>query len=82
MPTVRIWSLELDYDAEAIKRLADELLTHLRIGNLSIKASDRNALPRRTRNRGASSNTLRKALQHYLSKMTVLFSSPIKMVQY
>ena len=68
MPTVRIWSLEPDYDAEAIKRLADELLTHLRIGNLSIKASDRNALPRRTRNREASSNTLRKALQHYLEQ--------------
>lgn len=68
MPTVRIWSLEPDYDAEAIKRLADELLTHLRIGNLSIKASDRNALPRRTRNRGTSSNTLRKALQHYLEQ--------------
>ena len=34
MPTVRLWSLEPDYDAESIKRLADELLTHLR--NLEI----------------------------------------------
>ena len=68
MPTVRIWSLEPDYDAEAIQRLADELLTHLRIGNLSIQASDRTALPKHTRNGEHSSDTLRKALQNYLKQ--------------
>jgi hypothetical protein len=68
MTTVRIWSLEPDYDAEAIERLADKLVTPSQLGNLSIQASDRNALPRHESNGAPSSNTLRKAVQHYLKQ--------------
>ena len=68
MTTVRIWSLESVYDLKEIKRLANKLVIDLQLGNLSIQASDRNALPRCTRNGGSSSDTLRKALQHYLKQ--------------
>ena len=68
MTTVRIWSLEPDYDAEAIERLADKLVTPSQLGNLSIRASDRNALRIHKSNGAPSSDTLRKALQHYLKQ--------------
>ena len=31
MPTVRIWTLESDYDAEAAKCLANKLVTYLQL---------------------------------------------------
>ena len=68
MTSVRIWSLEPDYDAEAIKRLADKLVSPSQLGNLSIEASDRNVLSIHKSNGGPSSNTLRKAVQHYLKQ--------------
>ena len=68
MTTVRIWSLEPDYDAEAINRLTDRLVTPSQLGNLSIRASDRNALRIHKSNGAPSSNTLRRAVQHYLKQ--------------
>ena len=68
MTSVRIWNLEPDYDAETIKRLADRLVTPSQLGNLSIETSDRNALRIHKRNGAPSSDTLRKAVQHYLKQ--------------
>ena len=68
MTSVRIWNLEPDYDAETIKRLADKLVSPSQLGNLSIEASDRNALRIHKRNGTPSSDTLRKAVQHYLKQ--------------
>ena len=62
MPTVRIWTLESDHDAEAVKCLANKLVTHLQLGNLSIQASGRNAVPK---GRGAE---LMKATRNYLKQ--------------
>ena len=68
MTTVRIWTVESDYDDEAVKCLADKLVTHLQLGNLSIKASGESAL-RRFQIKGASlSETLRKGVQTYLKE--------------
>ena len=62
MPTIRIWTLESDYDAKAVKCLANKLVAHLQLGNLSIQASGKKALPRQ---KGAG---LRKATQNYLKQ--------------
>ena len=59
MPTVRIWSLESEYDVEKIKRVVNDRVTDLQLGNLSIQASSKNAL-RRYKIKGASlGDTLR-----------------------
>ena len=44
MPTVRIWTIESDYDRDAVKCLANKLATYLQLDNLSIQASGRRAL--------------------------------------
>ena len=69
MPTVRIWTLESDYDAAAIKCLANKLVAHLQLENLSIRAVGRNALPKR-KIKGASLSgiRMRRATQNYLKQ--------------
>jgi uncharacterized protein (DUF433 family) len=68
MSTVRIWSLESEYDVEKIKRVVNERVTDLQLGNLSIQASSKNAL-RRYKIKGASlGDTLRRATQSYLEQ--------------
>ncbi len=62
MPTVRIWTLESDYDAKAVRCLANKLVTHLQLGNLSIQASGKKAVPR---GKGAG---LMKATRNYLKQ--------------
>ena len=62
MPTVRIWTLESEHDPEAVQCLANKLVVHLQLENLSIQASGRNALPK---GRGAE---LMKATRNYLKQ--------------
>ena len=66
MPTVRIWTLEPDHDAEAIKRLANKLVTDLQLGNLSVQTADRKAFLEYNRTNDALSDTLTMATQHCL----------------
>ena len=68
MPTVRIWTLESENDAKAVKCLADKLLTHLRLENLSIRTVGGNALPTRDRNGNPLNNALTRATQIYLEE--------------
>lgn len=58
MPNVRIWTVESDNDAKAVKCLANQLATHLQLGNLSIRVSGKKELLER--------NPLRKKVQNYL----------------
>lgn len=58
MPNVRIWTVESDNDAQAVKCLANQLATHLQLGNLSIRVSGKKELLER--------NPLRKKVQNYL----------------
>ena len=60
MPSVRIWTVESDYDAQAVNCLANKLVTHLQLGNLSIQTVGKGALPR------GQSVGLSKATQNYL----------------
>ena len=66
MPSVRIWTLESDYDAKAVECLANKLVTHLQLTNLTIRSSGRKAVPKSNRNRSCSDNLLRMAVQNYL----------------
>ena len=68
MPTVRIWTLESDYDREAVKCLANKLVDHLQFDNLSIQAIGKNALPKRKIKGASLSDILTKATQNYLKQ--------------
>ncbi len=66
MPSVRIWTLESDYDARAVGSLAEKLALHLQLDRLSIQISGKSALPN-PRGRAVSPHEiLRKAVQNYL----------------
>ena len=68
MPTVRIWTLEPDHDAEAIKHLANRLVTDLQLGNLSIQTIDQKAFLKYRRGNDSLTDTLTLAVQHCLQK--------------
>ena len=68
MTTIRIWTLESDYDAKAVECLANKLVTHLQLGSLCIKSSGKKALPKRTRTGAALNNVLRRATEIYLEE--------------
>ncbi len=66
MSTIRIWTLESDNDAKAVKYLANKLVTHLQLKNLSIQVSGRQAVPKRKN----SDDMLKTAVQNYLNEDT------------
>lgn len=68
MLTVRIWTLEPDHDAKAIKRLANKLVIDLQLGNLSIQTADKKAFLKYATGNESLSDTLKKATQHYLEQ--------------
>ena len=68
MPTVRIWTLESDYDAKAVQCLANKLVVHLQLANLSIRAVGRSALPKRKIKGASLSDILKRATQNYLKQ--------------
>ncbi len=67
MPTIRIWTLESENDAKAVECLANKLVTHLQLGNISIQRGPK-AVPKRNRRGASSSDTLRMAVQNYLKQ--------------
>ena len=68
MPTVRIWTLESDYDAKAVQCLANKLRAHLQLKNLSIRAVGKSALPKRKIKGASLSDILKRATQNYLKQ--------------
>ena len=66
MPTIRIWTLESENDAKAVKCLANKLVTHLQLGNISIQTSGPKAVPRRNKRGASPSDILGMAVQNYL----------------
>ena len=66
MPTIRIWTLESENDAKAVKCLANKLVTHLQLENLSIQTSGPNAVPKRNKKGASPSDRLRMAVHNYL----------------
>lgn len=68
MPNIRIWTLESENDAKAVKCLANKLVTHLQLGNLSIQTAGPKAVPKKNRRGASPSDTLRMAVQNYLKQ--------------
>ena len=68
MPNIRIWTLESENDAKAVKCLANKLVTHLQLANLSIQTAGPKAVPKRNQRGASSSDTLRMAVQNYLKQ--------------
>lgn len=62
MPSVRIWTVESDYDAQTVNCLANKLVAYLQLSDLSIQTVGRRALPR------GKSVELGKATQNYLKQ--------------
>ena len=60
MPTVRIWTVESDNDQDVVECLANKLVAHLRLDNLSVQVFGKSAIPRRR------DSPLRRATQNYL----------------
>ena len=66
MISVRIWNVESDRDAKAVKFLENEFMRFRQLNELSIRKSGRSAL-RKCHKKGAPvSSSLRKAIQYYL----------------
>lgn len=61
MVTVRIWALESDNDSETVKCLANKLVAHRQLGNLSIRVSGKSAMK-------TGADALRKATQNFLKE--------------
>ena len=68
MPTIRIWTVESEYDAKVVKCLANKLATHLQLSDLSIQSSGRNAVPKKSKKRISPSDTLKIAVHNYLKQ--------------
>ena len=68
MTNIRIWTLESDIDAKAVKCLANKLVTHLQLANLSIQTSGPNAVPKRNKKGASPNDTLKIAVQNYLKQ--------------
>ena len=68
MPNIRIWTLESENDAKVVKCLANKLVTHLQLGNLSIQTAGPKAVPKKNRRGASPSDTLRMAVQNYLKQ--------------
>lgn len=68
MPSVRIWTLESDHDAGAVRSLAEKLAIHLKLDRLSIQVSGQSALPKPRGRRVPPHQILRRAVQNYLKQ--------------
>ena len=60
MYKIRIWTLESDYDADAVSNLAHKLVKHLNLDDVVVNVVGRSAIPRRVE------NGLIKAVKDYL----------------
>jgi hypothetical protein len=68
MPTIRIWALESDNDAKAARCLANELVTHLQLNDISIQTVENRRFLKDRRIRGTLNDKLRKAVQNFLDQ--------------
>ena len=68
MTAVRIWALGPFYDAKTVKSLPGKLAQHLRLEDLSIRASCRRAIPSLNGKGLPLSEVVRKATENYLEQ--------------
>ena len=68
MPTIRIWALESDNDAKAVRCLANKLVTYLQLGRVSIQTVEGKIFLKNRRIRGSLGDKLRNAVQNFVSQ--------------
>ena len=68
MLNIRVWNLQSDRDAEAVRFLKDTFLRFRQLEYIAIRTAGRNALRKCHRQGVPVSSDLRKTLQHYLAQ--------------
>ncbi len=68
MPTIRIWALESDNDAKAVRCLANKLRTHLHLEHVSIQTIESQRFLKNRRIQGTLGDKLRKAVQNFVNQ--------------
>ena len=68
MISVRVWNLQSDYDAEAVKFLENEFLRFRQLGDIAIRTAGRSTLRKCHRKGTLLEGSLRKAIQYYLNQ--------------
>ena len=68
MISVRIWNLESDRDATAVKFLENEFLRFRQLGDITIRTAGRSTLRKCHRKGTLLEGSLRKAIQYYLNQ--------------
>ncbi len=68
MPSIRIWTLESDNDARAVKCLAEKLTKHFHLDNLSIRWAGKKAFRAINKKNRSSTDGLKAAAINYLKE--------------
>lgn len=68
MISIRVWNVESDHSTEAAIFLKDEFLRSQKLGHLAIRSAGRSALRKCHRKGAPLDDSLKKAIQHYLSQ--------------
>ena len=68
MLSVRVWNLQSDHDAKAVKFLENEFLRFRQLEYLAVRTTGRSALRKCHRKGTPITDSLRKAIQHYLKQ--------------
>ena len=82
MTSIRIWTVESDYNAEALKSLTDSLIINLKLDDLSIQTVDSKAFLRSNGSGEFVNGELKKAIRYYLKQddYVILFADSQKLV--
>lgn len=68
MLSVRVWNLQSDCDAKAVKFLENEFFRLRQLGDIAIRTAGRSTLRKCHRKGAPISSSLRKAIEHYLKQ--------------
>ncbi len=68
MLSVRVWNLQSDCDAKAVKFLENEFLRFRQLGDIAIRTAGRSTLRTCHRKGAPISSSLRKAIEHYFKQ--------------
>ena len=68
MLSVRVWNLQSDGDAKAVKFLKNEFLRFRQLGDIAIRTAGRSTLRKCHRKGTLLEGSLRKAIQYYLNQ--------------
>ena len=68
MISVRVWNLQSDCDAKAVKFLENEFLRFRKLGDIAIRTAGRRTFRKYHRKGTLLERSLRKAIQYYLNQ--------------